>query len=117
MDNELLNKLDNKIYEIGGVKFKFKDLTLDEQEQVENVQKKVTLKDGTATGDFTGAEVKEFLNIILEPAEPAVYLKDIFGKINTSLIPIVMGDFFLRTMKFNLISKNYLEKQFGKLKK
>jgi len=117
MDNEILAKLDNKVYEIGGIKFKFKDLTLDEQEHVEQIQSRVTVKDGTATGDFTGAEVREFLNIILEPVNPAEYQKDIFGKINTSLIPVIMGDFFLRTVKLNVVSRNYLEQQFKKLKK
>lgn len=94
----------NKTYNIGGVECRFRDLTLDEAEEVDRI-----LKKSTSTG-LSNEETKGFFELLLVPVnEQAVN----YGAIRESQAEEIVQDFFL--MRIN--KKSDIKKSFSTLMK
>jgi hypothetical protein len=109
-----------KTYTIGGHKFILKDLTMDEDEAASKIYGKISGENGQLTGDFTSADMRELLPIILEFEDQKKRQKPSFleikkttiqkglGGTSLKLITEIIVDFFVERLRSNANIKNTL---------
>lgn len=87
-----------KIFTIAGREFEFKDLTIDESEEVTKITTKaqVSLKEYKA--DFTGAETKRFLYLVLKTVDNKPVDEQFFGQTLEKDFVDIFLTFFLTKM-------------------
>jgi hypothetical protein len=87
---------ENKIFTIAGREFEFKDLTIDEDEEVKKYTSKANVSGKEFIVNFTGAETKRFLYLILAPLDGKAVDEAFFGKVlHKDFIEIFITFFFM----------------------
>jgi hypothetical protein len=94
----------NKTFTIAGREFVFKDLTINEAEEVKDLTAKANISDKEVSLNYTSQETKRFLFLVLKPADNKPLEETFFGDALEKDFAEVFLTFFLARMNWAKIS-------------